>query len=257
MKYIYILLLVVIFSLGTACNKPTTTTLKIYAASSLMNVLNELTENYENNSPHTILISFAGSSTLRQQIEYGANPDIFISADQIQFQKAQDLNLLDKQVYKLADNKLAIITNNPDIKTLNDIIQNNISIAVGMNEVPIGNYTNQLLNNINKEIQYVNNYSDLFNKNVVSKERNVKMVVSKVLLKEIDVGVVYQTDFEAVINNQMYKINMHENINIITSIYAGILEQSLNRSFSNEFLDYISSNDTKHIWLKHGFITQD
>ena len=95
MKYIYMLLLVVIFSLGTACNKPPTT-LKIYAASSLMNVLNELTENYENNSPHTILISFAGSSTLRQQIEYGANPDIFISADQIQFQKAQGLNLLDK-----------------------------------------------------------------------------------------------------------------------------------------------------------------
>ena len=257
MKYIYISLLLIILTLGIACNRSDHDTLEVYAASSLSDVLNELIEEYEKISPHDISISYAGSSTLRQQIQYGATPNIFISADEIQFVKTQELNLLDRTTYELAENKLAIITNKKHISTLQDIIQNDISIAVGMREVPIGNYTNQLLLNINEENIYGNNYSDLFNINVVSKERNVKMVASKVLLKEIDVAVVYETDYISIDNNQIYKINIPTNINILTSIYAGIVKESSNRNLSKEFLNYISSEKVKHIWIKHGFIITD
>ena len=257
MKYLYISLLLICLTLTTACNKPDNNTVQIYAASSLTNVLNQLIDEYNKVSQSSITISYAGSSTLRQQIEFGATPDIFISADEIQFNKTLELNILDKSTYKLAENKLAIITNNPNIKTLEDVIQDNISIVVGMNEVPIGNYTNQLLVNINNKGMYGGDYSDLFNTNVVSKERNVKMVASKVILKEIDVAVVYETDYTSIDNNEMYKIHIPENINIKTSIYAGILNQSLKDSLGKDFLNYISSDELKHIWLQHGFITQD
>ena len=83
------------------------------------------------------------------------------------------------------------------------------------------------------------------------------MVASKVILKEIDVAVVYETDYTSIDNNEMYKIHIPENINIKTSIYAGILNQSLKDSLGKDFLNYISSDELKHIWLQHGFITQD
>ena len=257
MKYIYISLLLIYLTLTTACNKPDNNSMQIYAASSLTDVLNQLIDEYNNVSQSAVTISYAGSSTLRKQIEFGATPDIFISADEIQFKKIQESDMLSKSPYKLAENKLAMITNNPNIKTLEDVIKDDISIVVGMNEVPIGSYTNQLLDNINDEGIYHGDYSDLFNTNIVSKERNVKMVMSKVVLKEIDVAVVYETDYTSIDNNEIYKIHIPENVNIKTSIYAGILNQSLKDSLGKDFLNYISSDELKHIWLQYGFIIQD
>ena len=83
MKYLYISLLLICLTLTTACNKPDNNTVQIYAASSLTNVLNQLIDEYNKVSHSSITISYAGSSTLRQQIEFGATPDIFISADEI------------------------------------------------------------------------------------------------------------------------------------------------------------------------------
>ena len=82
MKYIYISLLLIILTLGIACNRSDHDTLEVYAASSLSDVLNELIEEYQKISPHDISISYAGSSTLRQQIQYGATPNI---ADYVNF----------------------------------------------------------------------------------------------------------------------------------------------------------------------------
>ena len=253
--YIYILFFILIVPIG--CNKPNPNSLQIYAASSLTQVLNELIDEYENNTETNILISYAGSSTLRQQIEYGANADIFISADQIQFEKVKESNLLDITSYKLAENKLSIITHKNNISTLKDIVRDDVSIAVGMNETPIGNYTNQLLSNINQEKIHGENYADSFIKNIVSKERNVKLVASKVLLKEIDVAVVYETDYASIDSNEIYRINIPTDININTSIYGGVLKGSLKYNLSEEFLKYVSSEEVKHIWLKNGFIITD
>jgi ABC-type molybdate transport system substrate-binding protein len=126
-----------------------------------------------------------------------------------------------------------------------------------MNETPIGNYTNQLLSNINQEKIHGENYADSFIKNIVSKERNVKLVASKVLLKEIDVAVVYETDYASIDSNEIYRINIPTDININTSIYGGVLKGSLKYNLSEEFLKYVSSEEVKHIWLENGFIITD
>ena len=57
--------------------------------------------------------------------------------------------------------------------------------------------------------------------------------------------------------NLLTNVNIPTNINILTSIYAGIVKESSNRNLSKEFLNYISSEKVKHIWIKHGFIISD
>jgi molybdate transport system substrate-binding protein len=53
----------------------------VFAAASLTNAIDEISNNYEKESNIQIQTSYASSSTLAKQIENGAPADIFISAD--------------------------------------------------------------------------------------------------------------------------------------------------------------------------------
>ena len=252
------ILLIISLILISACINTNEKTIQIYAASSLTQVLNELVHEYNKfNNEFDISVSYAGSSTLRQQIQFGAKADIFISADEIQFEKLTNAKLIHASYYNLAQNKLAVITNNKNINNLSQLLTNDIKIAVGMNETPIGMYTNKLLDKLDLSNDYPPNYSELFNANVVSKERNVKVVASKIILKEIDAAVVYQTDYFSIKDDKIYKIPLSNDLNIETSINGGIIQDSLNKKPAKDFLEYISSPESNSVWLKFNFLVLD
>ena len=56
-------------------------TLRIFAAASLKEALDQATRAYESATGHRVLVSYAGSNALARQIESGAPADLFISAD--------------------------------------------------------------------------------------------------------------------------------------------------------------------------------
>jgi molybdate transport system substrate-binding protein len=252
------ILLIISLILISGCINTNEKTIQIYAASSLTQVLNELIYEYNKfNNEFDISVSYAGSSTLRQQIQFGAKADIFISADEIQFEKLRNSKLIHASYYNLAQNKLAVITNNKNINNLSQLLTNDIKIAVGMNETPIGMYTNKLLDKLDLSNEYPSNYSDLFNTNVVSKERNVKVVASKIILNEIDVAVVYETDYFSIKDSNIYKIPVAKELNMLTSINGGIIQDSMNKYPAKDFLEYISSPESHFVWLKFNFLVVD
>lgn len=55
--------------------------LTIYAAASTNHIMKELAQLYQQKTDQKVLISFASSSTLARQIEYGAKADIYLSAN--------------------------------------------------------------------------------------------------------------------------------------------------------------------------------
>ena len=65
-----------------------------------------------------------------------------------------------------------------------------MTIDIAAKGVPVGNYTLQVLRNMN--------LSDAVLKNVVSEETDVREVLAKVALGEVDAGFVYSTDAKAV-----------------------------------------------------------
>ena len=58
-------------------------TIRVYAASSLTNALNELIIQYENTHDVDIVAIYGGSSSLARQVEQGAPADLFISANEL------------------------------------------------------------------------------------------------------------------------------------------------------------------------------
>ena len=63
--------------------------------------------------------------------------------------------------------------------------------------MPITKYAKQLIDNLAKETGYPTGFAAAYAVNVVSKEDNVKSVISKIELGQGDAGVVYLTDAAA------------------------------------------------------------
>ena len=53
----------------------------VFAAASLKTALDEVATNWQNETGHTVTLSYAGSGTLAKQIIAGAPADLFISAN--------------------------------------------------------------------------------------------------------------------------------------------------------------------------------
>ncbi|HET7808971.1 MAG TPA: molybdate ABC transporter substrate-binding protein [Steroidobacteraceae bacterium] len=68
-------------ALAVHAAEPPPRALLVYAASSLTNVVGALSESWTRASGIPVKLSFASSSILARQVEAGARPDVFISAD--------------------------------------------------------------------------------------------------------------------------------------------------------------------------------
>jgi molybdate transport system substrate-binding protein len=158
--------------------------LTVYAATSLTNVFPAI-DSYEK-------YSFGGSNALATQITQGAPADVFASANTTLPKQLFQNGLCSKPVV-FTRNKLVIVVprNNPaHIHSIYDLTKSGVKIDIAAKGVPVGNYTLQILQNMN--------LTNAVMKNVVSQETDVREVLAKVSLGEADAGFVYSTDAKTV-----------------------------------------------------------
>jgi molybdate transport system substrate-binding protein len=158
--------------------------LTVYAAASLTNVFPAIDAHEK--------YSFGGSNALATQIQQGAPADVFASANMTLPTQLHQQNLCSKPVV-FTRNKLVIVVprkNPAHIRNIYDLTKSGVTIDIAAKGVPVGNYTLQILQNMN--------LTDAVMKNVVSQETDVREVLSKVSLGEADAGFVYSTDAKTV-----------------------------------------------------------
>jgi molybdate transport system substrate-binding protein len=159
------------------------TTLTVYAASSLTDVLPKVdpAERY----------SFAGSNTLAAQITQGAPADVFAAANLTLPEQLYAKGLVTRP-YVLTHNTLVLIVpraNPARIHSVTDLRKPDVKIVIASSAVPVGAYTLQVLKTMGM--------TDVLD-NVVSRESDVRDVLAKVALGEADAGFVYATDARTV-----------------------------------------------------------
>ncbi len=167
---------------GTAASG--STQLTVYAAASLTNAFPAI-------APHE-KYSFGGSNALAAQIQQGAPADVFASANTTLPRQLFQQNLCSKPVV-FTRNRLVIVVplkNPAHIQNVYDLAKSGVTIDIAAKGVPVGSYTLQILQNMN--------LSNAVLKNVVSQETDVREVLAKVALGEVDAGFVYSTDAKTV-----------------------------------------------------------
>jgi molybdate transport system substrate-binding protein len=159
------------------------TTLAVYAAASLTNVLPHI--------DHGQRYSFGGSDTLAAQIEQGAPADVFISANMAIPEALYAKHLVTKPRV-LTRNTLVLVVpraNPAHVRTVADLRRKGVKLVVADPTVPVGKYTVEVLRKL---------HETAILDHVVSRETDVRGVLAKVALGEADAGFVYATDARTV-----------------------------------------------------------
>ena len=229
-------------------------TLNVFGAASLTAAFGEIKTKFEAANPNvTVTYNFAGSNTLATQITQGAPADVFASADTNNMNKVSSL-VNTPQTF--ARNKVVVIVpaNNPaNIKTLHDLANPGVKIAVANSSVPVGNYTLEVLNKMGQSSEYGPAYESAVKANFVTQETSVSGVIQKVQLGEVDAGYVYVSDaFSA--GSKVSSITIPDQYNILADYPIATVKDSKNLSTAQSFVQYVLSADGQAILAKYHFI---
>jgi molybdate transport system substrate-binding protein len=230
-------------------------TLTVFGAASLTNAFEEIGKNFESANPGvTVKFNFAGSQTLRTQIEQGARADVFASANAKEMDALVSANLVTADSAKIfLTNQLVVImpaSNPAGLTRLEDLSKPGLKIILAAKEVPVGNYALQVLDKLDAALG--TGYKEKVLANVVSYENDVKQVVAKVQLGEGDAGIVYLSD--SVTAADLQKIDIPAENNVVAKYPLAALRHSKNPELAQAFIAYVLSADGQSILQKWGFV---
>ena len=236
-----------------------TVELTVFAAASMTETLTELAESYKAVAPNVKLtFNFDSSGTLKTQIEEGADCDLFISAAQKQMNQLDvskdaagnpdGLGLIDAATrVDLLENKVALVVpegNPAGIRSFQDIGGKCDLIALGNDDVPVGQYSAEILTGLGL-------LDALESENKITYGSNVKEVTTQVAEGSVDCGIIYATDaFSAglTIVDQAAK-DLCEQV-----VYpAAVLKAAPHPDEARAFLDYLQSDAAIKVFETVGF----
>jgi molybdate transport system substrate-binding protein len=245
----------------TATLLPTATpqprTLTVFAAASLTEAFTKIGKSFEASHPGvTVTFNFAGSQTLRTQLEQGAVADVFASANQTEIDTlVTDILVAANSSQIFLTNSLLVIlpaSNPANIQTLQDLTRPGIKLVLCDTTVPCGKYARQILANMDKDPAFAFDFSTRVLANLVSNETDVKQVVAKVQLGEADAGIVYVSD--SVAAPDLKTIEFPAADNVIAKYPIATLKSASQPDLAANFIAYVLSSYGQAILKKWGFI---
>ena len=224
--------------------------LTVFAAASLTETLNEISEQYKTVAPNVELVfNFDSSGALKTQIEEGADCDLFLSAAQKQMNALQDEDLINADTrIDLLENKvvLAVPEGNPaDIQSFEDIGTDKCKlVALGNDDVPVGSYSVEILTNLGI-------LDELESGNKITYGSNVKEVTTQVKEAAADCGIVYATDAYSAGLETVDEATADECRQVIYP--AALTASTAHAEEAQAFLDYLTTDDAAAIFESVGF----
>jgi molybdate transport system substrate-binding protein len=235
------------FTTTTFAKHELTGEVKVFAASSLTEVFTAMGQAFEKKNPGVKVVSnfnFAGSSTLAQQINEGAPADVFVSADEANMVKVESAGNAGDAV-PIARNTLSLMVekgNPKGITGLADLAKPGVTFAMCAPEVPCGTLGAAVMAKAGVSAT------------PKSQEPDVKAVVSRVTLGEVDAGIVYATDVKAAGDKaQGVSIDVAADPTVQAIYRIAVTKQAQNREVADAWVKFLRSDDSLQVFADYGF----
>jgi molybdate transport system substrate-binding protein len=218
-------------------------TVNVFAAASLQEAFTTLGGQFEATHPGTkVVFNFGPSSGLATQITAGAPADVFASASTKNMDQVIKAAAATSST-NFASNVMEIAvpaTNPADVTGLSDLANPAVKVALCQVAVPCGATVAKVFKNAKLTVT------------PVTQEFDVKAVLTKVTLGEVDAGVVYVTDVRAA-GATVKGIQIPANVNASTVYPIVTLTKAPNKAAAAAFTDYVLSADGVSILTADGF----
>jgi len=232
--------------------------LTVFAAASLTDAFREIGLAFEAEKGVPVTFNFGSSSQLRTQLEQGAVADLFASADQAQMDNARQANTINGADVTFAMNRLVVITPKDSpagLMCAADLAGPGVKLVTAGPEVPIGVYTQNMFDKMSARDEFGADFKDRANKNIVSREPNVRQVVAKVQLGEADAAVVYLSDVTPASAPDLMTITIPDELNTLASYPIALVVGGPQAEMGQAFMDMVLSAAGQAILQKWNFTT--
>jgi molybdate transport system substrate-binding protein len=226
--------------------------LRVFAAASLQESLDEQVRQYEATTGSRVVVSYGASNALARQIEAGAPADLFLSAD-LEWMDYLDLH------HRLAPGTRAALLRNtlvlvaPKSSTVKLALAPGLALAAALGDgklamanpesVPAGKYGKAALESLGV-------WSSI--ERQVARTQNVRAALALVARGEAPLGIVYRTDALAEPGVRIvgtFPAGSHPPV-----VYpAAVIAEGPASAAATALLDALRSPSARPVWEKHGF----
>jgi molybdate transport system substrate-binding protein len=240
--------------LGTLSLRAAAPTVRISAAISLKDALEEISKQYETDTGVKVELNLGASGQLMAQIREGAPIDLFISAAQKQVDDLSHSGLIDESSRTIvAKNSLVLIVpidQKDAVKSFAELSEASVKrIAIGQpRTVPAGEYAMQVLKTL--EIDQAVKDRLVFG-------ANVRQVLDYVARGEVEAGIVYKTDALQAAKEVRVVATAKDEDHKPIEYPATIIKGSAHAREAEKFLKYLSGKEAKKSLVDHGFALPD
>lgn len=230
---------------GTAAagSDPAAGAITVFAAASLKEAFTTLGRQYEAAHPGAaVTFDFGASSTLALQITQQAPADVFAAASQATMDTVTEAGAAtDPRVFAVNTLEIATPTSpSTPVTGLADLARPGVKVAVCQEAVPCGAAARTL---------FARNHLSV---TPVSQEVDVKSVLTKVELGEVDAGVVYVTDVRAAAG-RVVGVPIPQDQNVTTAYPIATITGRPEEATARAFVDLVLSPAGQSVLAAAGF----
>ena len=219
------------------------TTLRVFAAASLTESFTALAMKFEDEHPGTrVELNFGPSSGLAAQIQGGAPADVYAAASPDPMGPLVSEGLADGP-RDFATNRMALVVpdDNPgDVRRLEDLADPGLKVALCQPQVPCGKVAAAVFAAAGLDVR------------PATEEVDVRGVLTKVGLGEVDAGLVYETDVRAA-GERVRAVEIPADQNRSTTYQVARLADSDHQTLAREYVDLVLSAAGARILTDAGF----
>lgn len=223
---------------------PATGRITVFAAASLQGSFTTLGKRFEAAHPGSaVAFDFGPSSGLATQIVQGAPADVFASASTATMDQVAKAGLArDSAPFARNTMEIAVPAANPGrVGGIADLVRPSVTVALCQPQVPCGATALRVLGNAGLKLT------------PVTQEVDVKAVLSKVSLDEVDAGMVYVTDVRTA-GARVKGVPIPARYNATTSYPIAAVATSAHRATAEAFVRYVLSPAGAAVLVADGFL---
>lgn len=221
-------------------------TITVLAAASLTDVFTAIAEQVEAEHPgSTVVLSFAASSELVAQVLAGAPADVLATANASTMQAVVDAGLAsDPRVFATNELQIAVPPEDPgDVDDLADLAAGAVPdrvVALCAAQVPCGAASEQLF-----AAAGLAPGADTY-------EQDVRAVLTKIALGEVDAGLVYRSDVVSA-GGDVVGVDVPEAAQAATEDPVAVLDDAANPELAAAFVEAVTGARGQRVLADAGF----
>lgn len=238
--------------IGTTIDNPeiidtTKPELLVYCGAGMREPMDEIAATFTNQTGISINYIFGGSNNLLTQMNLTNMGDVYMPGATAYFDAARDMGMVEEE--SLAVYHVPVIAvpkgNSANITSLQDLTKPGVRVALGDSPgTAIGQLTDKLLTK--------NDLFDDVEKNIVTRTGTVNELLVYICMNQADVGIIWEDLYVPEKMDLIYIPNVE---NLVKVVPIGTLTSSEHRAEAEQFTAFVTSEEGKAIFVKHGFTT--